>query len=86
MIDTEFAEDVSMMEIRIDGYETMMELRSFTIMGNKRIQELIQVIWFCIWSVSDRYQPLHSLFLIASVLRRDLRMNITSSTMTIAKP
>lgn len=30
------------MEIEIDGYETMTGLRSFTIMANKRIQELIQ--------------------------------------------
>ena len=31
-----------MMEIEIDGYERMPGLRSFTIMANKRIQELIQ--------------------------------------------
>ena len=31
-----------MMEYGIDGYEMMAGLRSFTIMANKRIQELIQ--------------------------------------------
>lgn len=41
MIETAFAEEISMMKIGIDGYETT-ELRSFTNMGNKRLQELIQ--------------------------------------------
>lgn len=31
-----------MMEFEIDGYETMTELHSFMITGNKRVQELIQ--------------------------------------------